>query len=183
MTPPAGPPQGRANKTPEQAQPANRLMRGWRTRLAHRSRRERLGLTTAAVAVLFALTYVLLWQPLDLARQRLASRVPIWEATVAQMRLQAAEMSGLQAQTGRRDKLDAAALVARARAAGLALGVAPGEPLTPERLAFHVSSAPFPLLLSFLEGLRMEQGWQITQLRLARVPPQFIHADVVLERP
>ena len=135
------------------------------------------------MAVLFALAYALLWQPLDLARQGLASRVPIWEATVAQMRLQAAEISELQAQTRHRDNLDAAALVARARAAGLSLSVAPGEPLAPERLSFHVSSAPFPLLLSFLEGLRIEQGWQITQLRLARVPPQFIHADVVLERP
>lgn len=158
-------------------------MSGWRVWLAGRSRRERLGLASAALALLLALTYALLWQPLDLARRRLASRVPAWEATVALMRQQAAEMPGLQARAGKRENLDAAALVARARAAGLSLGVSPDEPLTPKRLAFHVSSAPFPLLLSFLEGLRIEQGWQITQLRLARLPPQFIHADVVLERP
>lgn len=158
-------------------------MSGWRVWLAGRSQRERLGLASAALAVLLALAYALLWQPLDLARQRLASRIPAWEAAVAQMRQQAAEMPGLQARAGKRENLDAAALVARARAAGLSLSVAPDQPLTPKRLAFNVSSAPFPPLLSFLEDLRIEQGWQITELRLARVPPQFINADVVLERP
>jgi type II secretory pathway component PulM len=64
----------------------------------------------------------------------------------------------------------------------LTLAPAQGENLGARRMSFHLPAAAFERVLTFLEALRAEGGWQVGELRLAKVSPNMVNVDVVLIR-
>lgn len=156
-------------------------MKPWQAFLWQRSRREKLGLLIAAGVILAAALYAGLWQPLNRTRAELAARLPILEDGLATMRAQAQDAARLTAQTKPRARLDAKMLIASAQSEGLSLTLRQHEPPSERRIAFHLAHAPIDRVLGFIETLRRQGGWQVTELKLARVGQSTVNADVVME--
>jgi general secretion pathway protein M len=148
------------------------------------SRREKRLIATAALLVLVALLYALVWRPMRATTERLAQDIPQLQRQVLRMRTQAdglaARRSSAVPTASRSVSGDAAlrALAARAQVAAALTQIEAGS-AAHKRLRFDAVNGE--ALVRFLELAQREGGWRITELQVARLGGgERVRADVAL---
>ncbi len=154
----------------------DRLTRWWRLR----THAERAVLVAAALLFAAALGWLLVWLPIQGDIARLTRELAMQRAALAQARVQADAMAGLERRT--------AAPVREARAAlDLALtqsGIkASAIDRTGDDLRVTIDSVSFDALATVLESLQRDAALRVVDLTAAaRVEPGMVRADFTLRR-
>jgi len=154
----------------------DRLTHWWRLR----TRAERGVLVAAALVFAAALAWLLIWLPIQSDIARLTREVGGQRAALAQARVQADAMAGLERRTP--------APVREARAAlDLALtqsGIKPSAiDRTGDDLRVTIDSVSFDALATVLESLQRDAALRVVDLTAAaRVEPGMVRAEFTLRR-
>jgi len=157
----------------------------WWQGLADRERRLLLGGGLIAVMLL---GYLLVWEPLQQAREDWRRRAVAAEANLQWMRDAAAQVVARRAAGGVPAAADGRSLLARvdsgAREAGLGGSLLRVEPTGPDQVRVQFQQAGFDALMHWLEALSARDGIRVTELSVTRSEGAGrVDARLALEQP
>lgn len=159
-------------------------MRGWFESL---QARERMALVAAALMTVVALLYVLAWEPLDSAVDRLRNNLAAQTAALAWMQSASAEVGQLKRsrprQAAARNRSLLAVVDQSAQRAGLRQALQRMEPEGSDSVKLWVTATAFDNLVLWLGELQSREGVTISSLTInpTEVPGQ-VEARLTLQR-
>ena len=145
------------------------------------SRREQRLVAAAALLVLVALLYALVWRPMRATTERLAQDLPQLQQQVLRLRAQADALAARRPSAvpainhAASGDAELRALAARAQVAA-ALTQIESNGDARKRLRFEAVNGE--ALVRFLELAQRESGWRVTELQLARLGNERVRAEV-----
>lgn len=148
------------------------------------SGRERSALTAAAVVMLAAALYALLWEPGLAARKRLAVTLPALRAQVENMRQQEKEIAALRKKLAAAPQRGDLVTVLRASAArtSFAKAVERVEPLATDRAVLLGSALDFDAWLEWIENLQRELGVRVDACRIVALDqPGLVRVEATFQ--
>jgi len=148
---------------------------------AKRSARERTVLLAAAVLVLAAMLYSLLWEPGQAARKSLSATLPRLRAQVEDMRRQQKEILQLRKKLGAESSRGdlKALLQASVARTSFAKAVERSESLSGNKVLVQAGPPPFDAWLEWIEVLQRELGVRVDTCRITALDkPGLVRVEV-----
>jgi type II secretory pathway component PulM len=153
-----------------------RLMHWWRLR----TRAERLVLIAGAALAVAALAWLLVWLPVQGDIARLTRELAVQRAALAQVRLQADAMPGLERRTPAPVRDARAALDSAVAQSGIKTSAIDR---TGDDLRITIDGVSFDALTALLESLQRDAALRVVDLTAAgRVEPGMVRAEFTLRR-
>jgi type II secretory pathway component PulM len=149
-----------------------------------RSPRERFVLVLLACIAGIALLWLLLWQPLERDRERLARQLAEQRSALAEARKEADEIAGLARNAPASPAGEPRAAIESALARqGLKPVGGSIERLDGDRWRISLDAVAFDTLIAWLDTLQRDAGMRAAEVSVtARVEPGLVRADVTLAR-
>lgn len=135
-------------------------MEAFKAYWAARAPRERMMLAGGMAAAIILLLYVLVWDPIQTSRARLATELPKLRAQAAQLRLDAEQAEGLRGRIKSNDsgRPLPSVIDTSAKAAGLRDSIKQIQSLSNDRTQINLSNVGFDALVQWLAGLGASDG-------------------------
>ena len=150
---------------------------------AARSPRERAAISITATVLAAILIVALIWLPLERARTRLAAELPGLRASVAQMRVEAAEVQRLRTLPAREASLTPAALMASGTFTQ-GLPGATASAIDTRRIRLTVADASWNAVIAFVERTQAAHGFSVESATVDALPTTGrVRAEIVVARP
>lgn len=159
------------------------MKQAWNEFWQARNSRERAILTYGGVFLLLSMLYGLAWLPISEGRKKLTRNLPQLRLDAAQMRTNAKQIIGLQANTGAASDEPREAVESALQVANLREKVSAIDRVDAQRVRLALSGMPFDALLMFLESMQSQQKLRVETLQIQAAEAGRIKGSVTLVGP
>ena len=159
------------------------MKQAWNEFWQARNPRERAILMYGGLFLLLALLYGLAWLPISEGRKKLAVGLPQLRADAIHMRVDAQEITGLQANTGAASGDARQAVEGGLQGANLREKVSAIDRVDAQRLRLTLTGVPFDALLVFLENMQGQHRLRVEALQIQSAEAGRVKGNVTLVGP